>query len=117
MERLRDGEAKCPIKITATGWEIRDVVSSDAKDHGSSESHLNPAAASTSSTGMSRSLVAQPSFSRPSLPVLRAPFPIPPRSAGLGGPSKAIPAPLEMRPAFQDRCALSSQNSTTSLSV
>lgn len=27
MERLRDGEAKCPIKITATGWEIRDVRS------------------------------------------------------------------------------------------
>lgn len=76
MERLRDGEAKCPITVTATGWEIRDVRSALMPRITAPQAHPESCCKHLFHRDVSLPCCTAPSFSRPSLPVYRLPFPI-----------------------------------------
>ena len=109
MEKLRYGEGKCPVKVTAVNWQIRDVKSGSTLKTVAPQAHPESCHKHLFHWDVSHPLCTAPSFSRPSCQ-FQAPL-----SHSfhhllvLGGPSKATLALSQNGASFSEQICFLSQ--------
>lgn len=109
MEKLRYGEGKCPVKVTAVNWQIRDVKSGSTLKTLVPQAHPESCHKHLFHWDVSPPVCTAPSFSRPSCQFPGSPIPCIPLPAGLRWALEGHLALLQNGASFSEQICFLSQ--------